>query len=259
MQIETMHLKGYETKIILPSGYHEQYRYPVIYLHDGGNGAIQVLNQIEHLIQSKQIAPIILVGVTPINRNDDYTPWPADAMLPNQPQLGGKAALYLDTLVQTIKPAIDTHFSTNPLPEATTIAGCSFGGLVSFFASYYASEIFGNYIFLSASFWYEHALDYLNGQTFTILEKRYQKPTVVRANQRLFLYVGEIEGIYRQTNQKYMLDYNKKAFELLKNEGFDKKAMKLMTDPEGTHDAYYFAKYFLEALKWLFPSSEKQE
>jgi predicted alpha/beta superfamily hydrolase len=58
-------------------------------------------------------------------------------------------------------------YAANPEPSHTAISGSSLGGLVSTFASYYYPEVFHqyiSYISLSASFWYEDVLRYLQGE-----------------------------------------------------------------------------------------------
>lgn len=252
IQIKSEKIDNYQVNIALPSGYHVENNYRTIYMHDGGNGATQVMNYIDHLIISKQIEPVIIVGIIPNNRNDDYTPWEAPSLLPNVPTLGGQAKNYLDTLVNKIKPFIDANYATNPASSHTTISGCSFGGLVSIFASYYYPEVFHHYIILSASFWYDGVLQYMQGEEIIRNGTSYKKPVINRENHHMYLYVGEIEGIYRDTVQKHMVSDTKKACEELMKEGFQPENILFEQHPEGTHDAYFFSMHFLRALQWLY-------
>ena len=97
------------------------------------------------------------------------------------------------------------HYATNPEPSYTAISGCSLGGLVSIFASYYYPEVFHQYISLSASFWYEDVLRYLQGEKIERQGNIQIKPTVNRQDHQLYLYVGELEGIYKETIQSIWL------------------------------------------------------
>lgn len=252
IQIKSEKICGYELSIVLPSGYNTQNKYPTIYMHDGGNGAIQVINYIDHLILSKEIEPFIIVGIIPNNRNNNYTPWEAQSLLPNAPNLGGEAKEYLDTVVNKIKPYIDDNYATNPAPSHTAISGCSLGGLVSNFASYYYPEIFHHYIILSASFWYDGVIQYIQGQEIIRKETSYKKPIINRENHRMYLYVGEREGIYRESVQKHMVDFTKKAHKELVQEGFRVENILFEQNPEGTHDTYFFSMHFLRGLQWLY-------
>lgn len=252
LQIRTEIIHDYPVTIVLPTGYDTSKKYATIYMHDGGNAAKQALNYIDHLVITKQIEPIIIVGITPIDRNDDYTPWETPPLFPNQPTPSGKAEEYLHILVHKIKPFIDATYATNPSPEHTAIAGCSFGGLVSIFASYYYPEIFHKYIILSASFWYEDVVPYMQGETIIRFGKTYQKPQIDRDKHQMYLYVGALEGIYRETAQKEMVTYTKQAYTALQQEGFSPSQLLFETHPEGTHDVYFFSPHFIHALRWHY-------
>lgn len=252
IQMKSEKIQDYQVNVVLPTGYDSEKKYRTIYMQDGGNAATQAMNYIDHLIITEQIEPMILVGIVPVDRNNDYTPWEAPSLLPNQPNLGGHAIEYLHVLVHEIKPFIDLNYASNPSPSHTAIAGCSFGGLVSIFASYYYPKVFHDYIILSASFWYDGLLPYLQGEEIIRQGKSYQKPAINRENHQMYLYVGEIEGIYRNSAQKHMTEYTKKAYDELKKEGFADSNLLLETHPEGTHDVYFFSPHFIRALRWLY-------
>lgn len=204
-------IANYEVCVILPSSYDQSKKYRTIYMHDGGETAMQAANYIDHLILSGQIEPLIVIGIEPIDRNNDYTPWEAPSLAPHASTFEGQAQIYLHTVVTEIKPYIDAHYATNPEPSHTAISGCSLGGLVSIFASYHYPEVFHQYISLSASFWYEDVLNYLQGEKIERQGNIYIKPTVNRQDHQLYLYVGQLEGIYKETIQQHMVNYTKKA------------------------------------------------
>ena len=62
------------------------------------------------------------------------------------------------------------------------------------------------------------------------------KPTVIRQDHQLYLYVGELEGIYKETIQRHMVDYTKKAHLEFIKEGYSEFNLLFALDPEGTHD-----------------------
>ncbi len=252
-------INQYDVSIVLPSGYDPAKQYRTIYMHDGGNGAIQAMNYIDHLIITAQIEPLIIIGIVPIDRNNEYTPWEAPSLMPNTPNLGGQVKNYLDTIVHQIKPYIDTHYATNPAPSYTAIAGCSFGGLASIFASYYYPEVFHQYIVLSASFWYEDVLQYIRGEEVKRQGNTYIKPAVNRQNHHLYLYVGELEGIHRDSIQKNMVEATKKAYQELTKEDYLEGNLLFELNPEGTHDVCFFSQHFIRALRWLYGGGTHQE
>ncbi|MFJ9383792.1 alpha/beta hydrolase [Peribacillus sp. NPDC101481] len=252
-------IANYEVCVILPSGYDQTKKYRTIYMHDGGETAKQAANYIDHLILSEQIEPLIVIGIEPIDRKNDYTPWEAPSLAPHGPTFEGRAQVYLHTVVTEIKPYIDAHYATNPEPSHTAISGCSLGGLVSIFASYYYPEVFHQYISLSASFWYEDVLRYLQGEKIERQGNIHLKPTVNRQSHQLYLYVGELEGIYKETIQKHMVDYTKKAHLEFIKEGYLESNLLFASDPEGTHDDLFFTNYFIQSLRWLYGRETKNE
>lgn len=195
LQLKREFVCDHSIDIVLPSDYDPTGSYRTIYLQDGGNGAKQALNYIDHLTRTDQIEPLILVGITPLDRNEEYTPWPAVPLVSGRQKAGGQAKKYLDLLVNEVKPLIDAKYATNPDVGQTAIGGCSFGGLLAVLASYYYPEVFQDYIILSASFWYEGMRDFMEGKNVSIQDQTYQKPVVDRQKQRLFLSVGALEGI----------------------------------------------------------------
>ncbi|MES1041783.1 alpha/beta hydrolase-fold protein [Peribacillus simplex] len=147
--------------------------------------------------------------------------------------------IYIHDFGETAKQ--DAHYATNPEPSHIAISGCSLGGLVSIFISHYYPEAFNQYISLSASFWYEDVLRYLHGEKMERQGNIHLKPTVNRQDHQLYLYVGELEGMYKETIQRYMVDYTKKAHLEFIKEGDSESNLLFELNQEGTHDDGYMA------------------
>ncbi len=244
MIVQPINIEGYMVSVFLPYDYEQSTQaYLVVYVQDGGDVVMDCYNQLVHLVRTNQLERCIYVGIEPIDRNHDYTPWPAGRLVERAQDFGGEANNYLHILVEQIKPYIDKNYRTKSDSRHTTIAGCSLGALVSLFASYWHSSTFGNYILLSPSVWYESVMEFL----------REEKPAINRNGQRMYMYVGECEGIYHSTRQQCMVPFSKEAAELLREESFS--SFEFVMHPEGTHDAHFFAYYFTEAMKRLFPAS----
>jgi len=239
-------IAGYEVTVILPVTYGEDgRRYPVFYVHDDGDVIHQSLNYIEHLTRSKQLRELIIVAVKPHDRRDEYTPWPAGAIFPGAAGFGGEGHSYLADMVQHIKGYVDTAYDTLPEPEHTGIGGCSFGGLISIYALYQFPHVFGKLALVSASFWYEGFIDYMRGQTIT-------------SNPQVYMYVGELEGVYKTNLQRRMVELTRQANEILGESGIEKKRLLFESDPNGTHDDLFFAPRMIRALLWLFPDDGEE-
>ena len=83
--------EGIRVKVSLPSNYNSKQAYPVVLLNDGE------LDYLSDLTQS-----VILVGLIPENRLDDFTPWQARALKEGAPDFGGKVDQYHQKLFQGI-------------------------------------------------------------------------------------------------------------------------------------------------------------
>lgn len=152
--------------VYLPPGYNtnKKQRYPVFYMHDGQNlfdGATsfikgaewQVDETAQALIKARAIAPVIIVGIynTGKDRIDEYTP-----TRDTSHEMGGKADLYGQMLVEELKPFIDSEYRTLPDAKNTGLGGSSLGGLVSLHLALKYPQTFGRVAVVSPSVWWDN-------------------------------------------------------------------------------------------------------
>jgi enterochelin esterase-like enzyme len=138
--------------VLLPDGYAAdvERRYPVLYVHDGQNvfdpvtsytGVDwQIDEHVDSLSRAGRMEEIIVVGIynTPARRQE-YDDTEA-----------GRA--YLDFIVRTLKPRIDSTYRTRPEAEYTAVMGSSMGGTISFLALWYHPDVFSKAACLSPYF-----------------------------------------------------------------------------------------------------------
>ncbi len=145
--------------IYFPADYFQSYnRYPVLYMQDGNNllynspyapyGTWNIDLNADETISENLAEPVIIVGVTPANRNNEYLHTIIER-LDNTPKL----TQYVEYLKNTLKPFIDNNFRTLKERENTAIAGSSLGGISSFFISWQNSDVFGKVGVFSPSSW----------------------------------------------------------------------------------------------------------
>lgn len=243
---QPLDVRGRELIVYLPPSYDQSAgrHYPVAYVQDQGEPFQECLNYLEHSFRAGELQEAILVGISTDDRNREYTPWPAKALLEGRPPFGGEGRVYVDEVADVIKPYIDSRYRTLIGPEHTAIIGGSLGGLISLFAGYWRHDIFGRIGMLSGSLWYEGVLDYIRDQGGL--------PNSIK----LFMSVGQNEGIYKQNAQRYMFPYHLEAHRHWLGNGADEqRRLRLIVDPNGTHDPIFMYKYFTEALKWLFEAA----
>ena len=161
--------EGIQVRVSLPSNYDPQQAYPVVLLNDG---------ELDYLSNLSQF--VILVGLIPENRLDDFTPWKASALKEGAPDFGGKGDEYHQKLFQGILTTLKKDY----LIDESRIAygGYSLGGLAAVY-SLYSSHLSATCIFsICGSFWYPEFIDFC------------REHTLMQSQILIYLQNGQIEG-----------------------------------------------------------------
>lgn len=145
-------IKDRDVVVWLPPGYEadKNLRYPVVYMHDGQNIFDPVTSAFgtdwsidetaDDLIKKKSIEPVIVVGIyNTSERMEEYTP-------------GDKGTAYMNFIVETVKPLIDSTYRTRPDRKNTIAGGSSAGGIMSFMLVWEHGDIFSKAICMSPAF-----------------------------------------------------------------------------------------------------------
>jgi predicted alpha/beta superfamily hydrolase len=249
--IVTDHFRERELSIYLPPSYSDgAASFPVVYVHDGGDlfadqadsspRPCESLHEIERMFAGGELVELIMVGIKPVNRIHEYTPWFAKALSDQFGDFGGRGAEYLSFIVEQVKPYIDSRYKTNRRPDQTEIMGKSLGGLVSMYAAYLYPGVFGKIGSISGSFWYEGFVDYMRAQK------------MAQTGLKLYLDVGSLEGYGKQTIQREMVARTKEAYAILADSGLSGKRLRFHVEEGGRHELSCFRSRFPGALKWLF-------
>ena len=151
---------GYRIYVALPEGYGEgSKRYPVLYLLDA-DAAFSLATQAYRLLRVDSTTPdLLLIGIgyevagaaRRTRRLQDLTPTRIAANSNT-----GESAAFLRFLTETIIPAIDSLYRTNPGDRA--IYGHSLGGLFALYALFERPDVFRRYIVSSPSLWWDGAV-----------------------------------------------------------------------------------------------------
>jgi predicted alpha/beta superfamily hydrolase len=172
--------------VYLPPSYAEANRtYPTLYMHDGQNlfdaatsfaGEWRVDDALEQLASEGIEAIVVGVPNTGVQRMAEYSPF-------RDPRFGGgRAADYLDFIIETVRPLVDEAFRTTGDREATATIGSSMGGLFSLYAFFARPDVFGAVGAVSPSVGFARGamMDYLAAAKFV--------------GGRIYLDVGTHEG-----------------------------------------------------------------
>ena len=134
--------------------------------------------QLDYLSDLSQ--SVILVGLIPENRLDDFTPWKASALKEGAPDFGGKVDQYHQNLFQGIIASLKKDY----LLDESRIAygGYSLGGLAAVY-SLYSSYLPVTCIFsICGSFWYPDFIDFC------------REHTLIQSQSLIYLQNGQTEG-----------------------------------------------------------------
>uniref|UniRef100_UPI0040477B15 alpha/beta hydrolase n=1 Tax=Roseivirga sp. TaxID=1964215 RepID=UPI0040477B15 len=224
---------------LLPYDYHQsEKQYPVLYLQDGqnlfnpeapyGNWAID-----ESLAQLASEGFHELIVIT-IDHGDEeriveYSPY-------YNPRLGtGKGKAYVDFLIDTLIPYVESTYSVRRDPKDIGIGGSSMGGLISLYAGVTRPEVFSKMMIFSPSLW-------VSPMIFHDASK-YQ----VEHENALYLYAGAKESRFHLPNINRLTKIIEPIFEGSENGRFISSI-----NEEGNHGEFYWRIEFPKAIKWLY-------
>ncbi|MEC3906769.1 alpha/beta hydrolase-fold protein [Tamlana sp. 2201CG12-4] len=225
--------------VYLPPDYEASSKtYPVLYIQDGQNvfdaktsysGEWEVDETLDELYEESGFGLIVVaIDHGAEKRIHEYSAWDSEK------HGKGEAKLYLDFIVNTLKPEIDKNFRTKTNPESTAVMGSSMGGLFAHYAAFERPDVFGLSGVFSPSFWYSKAI-------FTFTENRLSNANGLR----VYFLAGEKEGSDMVQNVETMIT-------LLANNGFSKAQFKKRLVPGGTHSEVFWKNEFKTSIKWLF-------
>lgn len=237
--IENLNAVSHKIWVYLPPNYHtSSKKYPVIYMHDGQNlfdektsfvGEWKVDETLNDLF-NKTGKGFIVVGIENggAERINEYTPWT------HETYGGGNGALYIDFIVNTLKPYIDATYRTKPQQKFTGLIGSSLGGLISYYGGLKYPSVFGKIGALSTSFWF-------SSEVF-IFTKIHGKLN----NVKLYLLVGGKEG-------NGVMEADTKTIEkLLLETGFKNRNLITKVNPKGNHNEAFWSSEFSNVVSWLY-------
>src|SRR5262245_7019020 len=237
--------------VYLPPSYPEANRtYPTLYMHDGQNlfdaatsfaGEWRVDDALEQLASDGVEAIVVGVPNTGESRLADYSAF-------RDPRFGGgRAADYLDFIVDTVRPLVDDAFRTTGEREGTATIGSSMGGLISLYAFFERPDVFGAVGAVSPSVGFARgaAMDYLARAKFV--------------GGRIYLDVGTHEGRPRVRDPLTLREEPaayvrmvREARDLLIAKGYRESRDLLYVEDEGaTHNEAAWAERFPSLIRFL--------
>lgn len=227
--------------VYLPKDYQiSNNSYPVIYMHDAQNlfddktsfvGEWKVDEYLDTLDKNESI----IIGIEHGNekRIEELTPYP------NEKYGGGKGDDYLNFIIKTLKPYVDSNYRTLSIKEDTSIWGSSLGGLISLYAVIKYPETFGKAGIFSIAIWIN------KNDMFELV-----KNSEIDPEKKFYFLVGSEEGETMEDASAMVSDQHEMV-QLLKDKGIINGNIIDKVIPNGHHNETLWSTNFPEAYQWL--------
>ncbi|MGQ3479950.1 alpha/beta hydrolase [Paenibacillus sp. TY11] len=241
--VDEIPLDGYLVHVYTPpvSVNHNEL-YPVLYVQDGSSLFLSGLDELERCFSTGRLPRVVLVGIQPVNRLDDYTPWKATALVEGRPAFGGGGDAYLAFVVTKVMPYVEARYPVQTGSEHTGMIGASLGGLISMYAAFKYKDVFGRIGSISGSYWYPGMIDYMQSASFA---------TVIAGTHRFYISVGTREGEGKTNVQKDMVPLTLQVCDVLLAHGLTEHEVRLVKDEGAVHNINHFRQQFPKAVAWL--------
>ncbi|MBF2709130.1 alpha/beta hydrolase [Flavobacterium soyangense] len=172
---------SYFIKVAIPENYNPiNEKYATIYALDGEENFDFVANKCKEISNKLAVSNVLVVSIGyGKDRSIDYTPTKVSSKTGGGPQ-------FLNFIETQLIPKMEQDYSANTTRKSRVILGHSYGGLFGAYAFSVKNEIFGNYILLSPSLWFDNLV------TFQ-MEKGNRENNKSR-KQLVFMGIGEGEN-----------------------------------------------------------------
>lgn len=172
---------NYNIKVALPENYIPQVeKYTTIYVLDGEEIFDFVAVKCKDISNNFSASNVLVVSIGYGNdRTLDYTPTKAT-------EGGGGAENFMRFIKDELIPKMENVYGADTLRKNRALLGHSFGGLFTAYAFTNYNHVFGNYIILSPSLWYDNQV---------LLRLEQDNREINKNNHQLvFLGMGQLEN-----------------------------------------------------------------
>lgn len=171
----------YTIQVALPKDYNSSVeKFSTLYVLDGKQDFDLVANTCNGLSDHYSVPNVLVVSIGyGRDRSIDYTPTEVSSITGGAPQ-------FLAFIENELIPRIEQDFNVETTRESRVILGHSYGGLFGAFAFAVNNNLFGNYILLSPSLWFDNEV--------TMLLEKQNRVNSKDTHQLVFMGIGEAEN-----------------------------------------------------------------
>lgn len=170
----------YNIQVGLPDNYNPAAeKYATIYVLDGKEIFGFVANNCKVIADQQGAKNVLVVSIGyGKDRSIDYTPTKVSSVTGGAPQ-------FLHFIETQLIPKIEQDYHADTSREGRAILGHSYGGLFGGYAFCVNNKVFGNYLLLSPSFWFDNKV--------TLQMEKDNRATNRNKKQLVFLGIGQNE------------------------------------------------------------------
>jgi len=174
----------YCIKVGLPANYNSSGgKYSTIYVLDGKEIFGYVANKCKEISDKQAVQNVLVVSIGyGKDRSIDYTPTKVSEVTGGAPQ-------FLHFIETQLVLKIEQEYNADTSSAGRVILGHSYGGLFGGYAFAVNNNVFGNYILLSPSFWFDNLV--------ALQMEKDNRGTIKNRKQLVFMGIGEAENAGR--------------------------------------------------------------
>lgn len=172
----------YDIKVALPDDYlSSNGQCAVIYVLDGDDNFNLVASECARLSARYSTANALVVSIGYGRSRDlDYTPTETSSSM-------GGAAEFMQFIKEELVPRMEQEFRADTARSSRAILGHSFGGLFGAYAFAADNSLFGNYLLLSPSLWFDNEV--------TLRMELARRSALKNKQQLVFMGLGKMENM----------------------------------------------------------------
>lgn len=171
----------YPIQVALPENYNSSdAKFSTIYVLDGDQDFDLVANTCKIISDRYMVSNVLVVSIGyGRDRSLDYTPTKTGSSTGGAPE-------FLAFIENELIPKIEHDFSADTTRESRVILGHSYGGLFGAYAFAVNNKVFGNYIMLSPSLWFDNEI--------SMIQEKQNRVENKDIHQLVFMGIGEAEN-----------------------------------------------------------------
>ncbi len=171
---------NYHIKVGLPVNYNPAAeKYAAIYVLDGKEIFDLVVNNCKEISDKYAAKNVLVVSIGyGRNRSIDYTPTKMSSIT-------GGGAQFLNFIETQLIPKMEQDYGADTTADSRVIIGHSYGGLFGAYCFSINNKLFGNYILLSPSLWFDNMV--------TLQLEKDNRDNNKHRKQLVFMGIGEME------------------------------------------------------------------